>query len=480
MAELTTSNNGTASADVGLRGRKRTRSGTRPTARFEVGERVQVTVDGRRVRGTVKKSFPSDLSYRYQVATDTRQLRTFEEWQLELADESADADPDARGGQADLATQLRDALQQVCDALTDARDSDSGEVYSEPFLQLPLREEYPEYYEIIKNPICYQIIQKRIKGNYYKSFDAFERDISLLCENAKTFNEEGSSIYEAAEAMWKLFESQKTALPDNVRAIVLKEMPEYVASLSVDGVEYRIGDCVYVDSEKISRHSVIMIERVWTDKKGKGLAAQFLDGLCFVWPEQTFHHSTQKFYEKEIFRSSARKIFNFTQVHGKCLVLPIKDYVRGTAVGFDPKDVFVCESRYQDQVRTFAKIKDWTRWHPEGVAPIFDLKLFDRPLVLKRDVPSVFAPSERPAESTTTDASANRSAPAGARLPGPVPTGAFGMRPPSLYPRMPITSAAASGRHPAMNTGYMGSNLMDMNCLWRSLVMKAASLTCCC
>lgn len=43
------------------------------------------------------------------------------------------------------------------------------------------------------------------------------------------------------------------------------------------------------------------------------------------------------------------------------MVVPVQDYFRTKPEGFDDKDVYVCESRYQSKARSFKKMKIfWT------------------------------------------------------------------------------------------------------------------------
>lgn len=69
------------------------------------------------------------------------------------------------------------------------------------FLVLPSKKDYPYYYQIIAKPIAMDIIKKRIKSNYYKSVKQFREDWSLMFNNARTFNEEGSQVFIDADKM---------------------------------------------------------------------------------------------------------------------------------------------------------------------------------------------------------------------------------------------------------------------------------------
>jgi ATP-dependent helicase STH1/SNF2 len=61
--------------------------------------------------------------------------------------------------------------------------------------------DYPTYYTMIKNPISMEIINKRIHSPYYRTIQQFRNDFILMYENARTFNEEGSLVYEDADTL---------------------------------------------------------------------------------------------------------------------------------------------------------------------------------------------------------------------------------------------------------------------------------------
>ncbi|KEF61434.1 uncharacterized protein A1O9_03000 [Exophiala aquamarina CBS 119918] len=70
-----------------------------------------------------------------------------------------------------------------------------------PFLELPPKKIYPEYYHIIQDPIAMDMIEKRITSQQYTSLRDLRHDIGLLARNAKTFNEDGSMLYNDANAI---------------------------------------------------------------------------------------------------------------------------------------------------------------------------------------------------------------------------------------------------------------------------------------
>ena len=75
-------------------------------------------------------------------------------------------------------------------------------------MELPSREDYPDYYEIIKEPIAIDVIQGRIDSDHYKgSHKDFVADLDLMFKNAKTYNEQGSQVYDDATYLQKLVAS---------------------------------------------------------------------------------------------------------------------------------------------------------------------------------------------------------------------------------------------------------------------------------
>ncbi|VDO81600.1 unnamed protein product, partial [Soboliphyme baturini] len=66
---------------------------------------------------------------------------------------------------------------------------ETGRIISQAFKLLPSEQEYPDYYVSVKNPIDLKIIARRIRSNRYRSLNDLEREINLMCRNAKLYNE---------------------------------------------------------------------------------------------------------------------------------------------------------------------------------------------------------------------------------------------------------------------------------------------------
>jgi ATP-dependent helicase STH1/SNF2 len=77
-----------------------------------------------------------------------------------------------------------------------------------PFIKLPPKRDYADYYVIISNPICMNHIQTRIKREEYTSLTGLRRDFELMMRNCQTYNEDGSILYQDAKTMLEHFNAK--------------------------------------------------------------------------------------------------------------------------------------------------------------------------------------------------------------------------------------------------------------------------------
>ncbi|GMT01835.1 hypothetical protein PENTCL1PPCAC_24009, partial [Pristionchus entomophagus] len=80
---------------------------------------------------------------------------------------------------------------------------------SPPFRLLQSPEEFPLYYEKISMPIDLKTIAEKTRAGCYTNMAALEADIKLLVNNAKVFNEPGSTIHTDADTILKVFTKKK-------------------------------------------------------------------------------------------------------------------------------------------------------------------------------------------------------------------------------------------------------------------------------
>ena len=70
---------------------------------------------------------------------------------------------------------------------------------------------YIDYYHVIKNPMAMNQIKKRIGKDATYNLQQLRDDMHLLWDNARTYNQEGSWVYNAAEDMQEFFDKMYEA-----------------------------------------------------------------------------------------------------------------------------------------------------------------------------------------------------------------------------------------------------------------------------
>ncbi|PCH33194.1 hypothetical protein WOLCODRAFT_93094 [Wolfiporia cocos MD-104 SS10] len=101
-------------------------------------------------------------------------------------------------------------------ALLSATSRNSKRRIADMFLELPDRESWPEYYEVIPEPRCLHGIQADLAKNKYKDARDVFKDLELVFLNALYYNEEASQIAKDAATLKVLLETewkQRSSLP---------------------------------------------------------------------------------------------------------------------------------------------------------------------------------------------------------------------------------------------------------------------------
>ncbi|CAG8540969.1 456_t:CDS:10, partial [Cetraspora pellucida] len=111
-----------------------------------------------------------------------------------------------------LSPHTRDRMRRIFNRCYTAVENLMDDTEGEPrqraylFLTLPSKKEYDYYYTVINNPIAMDTIKRRVKINYYQSAAQFRDDWHLMFNNARTFNEEASTVYNDAEKLQEVFD----------------------------------------------------------------------------------------------------------------------------------------------------------------------------------------------------------------------------------------------------------------------------------
>ncbi|XP_050071775.1 protein polybromo-1 [Anopheles maculipalpis] len=109
-------------------------------------------------------------------------------------------------------TPLEVKLKQMYDTIREYREPKQSRQLSYIFMKLPSKSEYPDYYDIIKDPIDIEKIEKKLRQQIYESVDDMAADFMLMFENACKYNEPDSQIYKDALCLQQLLIQTKQAL----------------------------------------------------------------------------------------------------------------------------------------------------------------------------------------------------------------------------------------------------------------------------
>lgn len=253
------------------------------------------------------------------------------------------------------------------------------------FEKLPDKITESQYYSVIREPIALDLIKRKAKRKKYQSVEHFMKDVDVMFENAKMYNEDDSEIYKDAvdlqiEAQ-KLAEAEK-AKPDSEYLMEEGRMPLPDGILH-NGELYKVGDWVHIQNPNdVTKPIVAQIYRTWQDTEG----LRWVNACWYYRPEQTVHRFDKHFYPNEVVKTGQYRDHHIDEVVDRCFVMFFTRYSRGRPRGLDPnKEVYVCEARYNEEKHKLNKIKTWASCLPDEVRDKdYEMDLFDVPKKIKK------------------------------------------------------------------------------------------------
>ncbi|KAJ5885302.1 Bromodomain [Penicillium taxi] len=256
------------------------------------------------------------------------------------------------------------------------------------FERLPDKASYPDYYMEIREPIAIDIIKRKSKRKKYNSVDHFMRDLDLMYNNAKQYNESESQIYKDAVDLQiesrKLAEQEKKK-PDSEYLMEDGRFPLPDGILH-RGELWKVGDWVHIQNPNdVTKPIVAQIYRTWQDSEGE----KWINACWYYRPEQTVHHFEKHFYPNEVVKTGQYRDHRIDEIVDRCFVMFFTRYSRGRPRDLAPdKEIYVCEARYNEEKHKLNKIKTWASCLPDEVREKdYEMDLFDVPRKIKK-VPS--------------------------------------------------------------------------------------------
>lgn len=111
----------------------------------------------------------------------------------------------------------REAMMAACEVLCGRTDA-NGRVVAGIFMDLPPRELYPDYYDVIKVPMCLRLIQQKIETGAYSRWNSFEEDMLVMFANARQYNLPDSQVCQDAATLEVAYRQYAEKLPASVRS----------------------------------------------------------------------------------------------------------------------------------------------------------------------------------------------------------------------------------------------------------------------
>lgn len=297
-----------------------------------------------------------------------------------------DRDDDAHkksGRPPAVLTPMEGRINNILRGLRKLKASD-GSLLVLPFEKLPDKVVVPDYYQTISHPIALDNIKRKAKRKKYHTVDHAMADMELMFGNAMRYNEDDSPVYQAAVELQKqarILATEERAKPDEDFRDEEGRLP--LASITYKGETWRVGDWVHIrNPNDLGKPIVAQIYRTWQGRDGQ----RWINACWYYRPEQTVHRFDKHFFDHEVVKTGQYRDHQIDDVLDRCFVMFITRFGRGRPRGFPAdKEVYVCESRYNDERFTFNKIKTWASCVPDEVRDKdYEMDLFEVPWRMRK------------------------------------------------------------------------------------------------
>ncbi|KAI8897607.1 Bromodomain-containing protein [Globomyces pollinis-pini] len=259
----------------------------------------------------------------------------------------------------------------------------NGNSITEYFNNVPSN---PDYLIKIQNPILFSYIKQNVNARKYTDMLDFENDLNQVIENAKLYYTPDTQEYKDALQILNVFTEcmmEQEVKLNETQPPSDSNVGIQLDTLIINNETYTVGDFVYITNpNELAKPTIGNIFNIFQTKDGQ---SQGVTVAWFLRPEQTTHKLNTKFLPQEVFKTTVLENYMSNEIAGKCMILHVNDFIRGNPQGFNPKDVYVCESRYNVHGKSTQKIKNWSLCLPKQArSKIIPLDLYTQPLILQR------------------------------------------------------------------------------------------------
>ncbi|XP_017786877.1 PREDICTED: protein polybromo-1 [Nicrophorus vespilloides] len=290
----------------------------------------------------------------------------------------------------DVPAAIQDLLLSLFTSIYNHQDVDER-CYSDSMSDLP---EHDDIDGKKVRALSLDLIKRRLDKGLYRRLDTFQDDFFACLERARQLSRSDSQVFEDSIEMQTFFIKLRDELCRNGELLhspalnyslmnlqtsvetvrqskqlqeslddenetrssddsIIKDSLNIGETMTFNQRTFKVGDFVYLDAkEKGVDPHILLIERLWSNGGQK-----MLYGNYYLRPAETYHLTTRKFLEKEVFKSDTHVAVPLEDIKERCCVINFKQYFIMKPEGFDEKDVYVCECRYSTKSRSFKRIK---------------------------------------------------------------------------------------------------------------------------
>uniref|UniRef100_A0A3B3VLJ7 Protein polybromo-1 n=1 Tax=Poecilia latipinna TaxID=48699 RepID=A0A3B3VLJ7_9TELE len=106
----------------------------------------------------------------------------------------------------------KNRMKTLYAAVSEAREAATSRRLCDLFMVKPSKKDYPDYYNVILEPMDLKTIEHKIKNERYGNEEELIEDMKLMFRNARHYNEEGSQVYNDADVLEKILKDKRKEL----------------------------------------------------------------------------------------------------------------------------------------------------------------------------------------------------------------------------------------------------------------------------